>query len=178
MNLNKAMLIGRLTKDPEGRTTPSGRSVTSFSMATNRVWNDAAGKKQEAAEYHNIVVWGKLAEIAAQYLVKGQEVFVEGRLQTRSWDAQDGTKRYTTEIVADNIQMGSKPGMGGGRAEGYSAPKSYNPQASFTAAPSAEPDFNQPATDGAAGISSYDPQVSSSAEGQQEAEIKIENIPF
>ncbi|RJR31204.1 single-stranded DNA-binding protein [Candidatus Parcubacteria bacterium] len=105
MDLNKAMIIGRLTRDPETRTTPSGQSVASFGMATNRVWTDSSGQKQEKVEYHNIVAWGKLAEICSQYLKKGRKVYVEGRLQTRDWEAQDGTKRNRTEIVAENMIM-------------------------------------------------------------------------
>ncbi|MBU4332616.1 single-stranded DNA-binding protein [Patescibacteria group bacterium] len=105
MDLNKAMIIGRLTRDPETRTIPSGHTVTSFGLATNRVWTDAAGQKQEAVEFHNIVAWRRLAEICGQYLRKGSKIYIEGRLQTRSWDGQDGIKRYRTEIVADNMIM-------------------------------------------------------------------------
>lgn len=117
MNLNKAMIIGNVTRDPEVKTTPSGQSVTSFSVATNRVWTNAQGQKQEAVEYHNIVAWGKLAEICGQYLNKGKKIYVEGRLQTRGWQGQDGVKRYKTEIVAENMIMldrGGAPGTGGG----------------------------------------------------------------
>lgn len=105
MDLNRATIVGRLTRDPEVRTTPSGVNVTSFSAATNFVWTDASGAKKEAVEYHNIVAWRKLGEIVAQYLHKGSRVLVEGRLQTRSWEGQDGVKRYRTEIVADNLIM-------------------------------------------------------------------------
>ena len=92
MNLNKAMIIGNLTRDPEVKTTPSGQNVATFSVATNRVWTNAQGQKQEAVEYHNIVAWGKLAEICGQYLNKGKKVYVEGRIQTRDWQGQDGVK--------------------------------------------------------------------------------------
>ncbi len=109
MNLNKVQLIGRLTRDPEVRTTQSGQTVTTIGLATNRNWTDKNGQKQEQSEYHNIVLWGKLAEIAGQYLVKGQEAYFEGRLQTRKYQAKDGSERYTTEIVAENMQMGAKP---------------------------------------------------------------------
>ncbi len=105
MDLNKVQLIGRLTADPELRTTPNGQSVTSFSMATNRNYTDNSGIKQEQAEFHNIVLWGKLAEIASQYLKKWKRVYIEWRLQTRSWEAQDGTKKYKTEIVGENMIM-------------------------------------------------------------------------
>jgi single-strand DNA-binding protein len=105
MNLNKAMVIGNLTRDPETRTTPSGQSVANFSVATSHFWKDQQGQRQEKTEYHNIVAWGKLAEIVQQYLGKGRKVYVEGRLQTRDWEGQDGVKRYRTEIVAENMIM-------------------------------------------------------------------------
>lgn len=107
------MIIGRLTKDPEARTTPTGANVTTFSVATNFSWKDQSGNKQDKTEYHNVVAWRKLAEICAQYLKKGSKVYIEGRLQTRSWDDQSGNKRYMTEIIADNmIMLDSKGGMG------------------------------------------------------------------
>ncbi|NMC51996.1 single-stranded DNA-binding protein [Candidatus Kuenenbacteria bacterium] len=105
MNLNRATLIGNLTRDPEVRTTPSGASVASFSIATNYIWTDPSGNRQEKAEFHNIVAWRKLADICGQYLHKGSKVYIEGRLQTRSWDDQTGNKRYITEIVAENLIM-------------------------------------------------------------------------
>jgi single-strand DNA-binding protein len=110
MYLNKAMVIGNLTRDPEMRTTPSGLTVASFSVATNFVWNDQSGQKQEKAEFHNIVAWRKLAEICGQYLKKGSKVYIEGRLQTRDWQGQDGVKRYRTEIIAENMIMLDRPG--------------------------------------------------------------------
>ena len=117
MNLNKAMIIGNLTRDPELRTTPNGTSVTSFSVATNLSWTDASGNRQEKVEFHNVVAWRKLAEICGQYLHKGSKVYIEGRLQTRSWDDQTGNKRYMTEIITDNMIMldskGSTPGTTG-----------------------------------------------------------------
>jgi single-strand DNA-binding protein len=113
MYLNKAMVYGNLTRDPEVRSLPSGIQVCSFSVATNRVYKDKEGRKQEQADFHNIVVFGRQAEIAAQYLKKGSGVFVEGRLQTRSWD-KDGAKQYRTEIVADRIQFGPRGGATGG----------------------------------------------------------------
>ncbi|MCF7795947.1 single-stranded DNA-binding protein [Patescibacteria group bacterium] len=104
-DLNKAMIIGRLTRDPESRNIPTGQLVSSFSVATNRNWKDQSGAKQEKVEFHNVVAWGKLAEICKQYLNKGKKVFIEGRLQTRSWDDQNGQKKYKTEIIAENMQM-------------------------------------------------------------------------
>jgi len=112
MYLNKAMVYGNLTRDPEMRSLPSGQTVTNFSLATNRTWKDQNGAKQESTDYHNIVVFGRQAETANQYLKKGNSAFVEGRMQTRSWE-QDGQKRYRTEIVADNVQFGPK-GSGSG----------------------------------------------------------------
>jgi len=114
MDLNKVMLIGNITQDPEVRTTPSGISVTSFGLATNLVWTDASGQKQEKAEFHNIVAWRKLAEIMGQYLHKGSKVYIEGRLQTRSWDDQSGNKRYRTEVVVDNMIMLDRKGQNSG----------------------------------------------------------------
>lgn len=105
MDLNKAMIIGNVTRDPESRTTPQGTTVTNFGVATNFIWTDPEGNKQERAEFHNVVAWRKLAEICAQYLKKGSKVYIEGRLQTRSWDDPNGVKKYRTEIVAENMIM-------------------------------------------------------------------------
>lgn len=108
MYFNRAILIGNLTRDPELRSLPSGVQVASFSVATNRVWKDKNGARQENTDYHNVVVFGKQAETTAQYLRKGSSVLVEGRMQTRSWDAADGTKKYRTEVVADRVQFGPR----------------------------------------------------------------------
>lgn len=105
MDLNKAMIIGRLTRDPEVRTTPSGITVTSMSVATGYSWKDQSGNSQDKTEYHNVVLWRKLGEIAGQYLNKGRRVYIEGRLETRNWEGQDGVKRYRTEIIADSMIM-------------------------------------------------------------------------
>ncbi|MEK7194342.1 MAG: single-stranded DNA-binding protein [Patescibacteria group bacterium] len=128
MYLNKALVIGNLTRDPEMKSLPSGIQVTTFSVATNRVWKDKNGVKQESADYHNIVVFGRQAETVAQYLRKGSSVLVEGRMQTRSWDGPDGKKNYRTEIVADRVQFGPRPS---GAPSGFStAPvKSDNKEA-------------------------------------------------
>jgi single-strand DNA-binding protein len=110
MYLNKAIIIGNLTRDPELKSLPSGVRVASFSVATNRVWKDKNGAKQENTDYHNVVVFGRQAEIVGQYMKKGSSILVEGRMQTRSWDdAGTGTKKYRTEIIADRIQFGPKP---------------------------------------------------------------------
>src|SRR6056297_4210660 len=115
MYLNKAMIYGNLTRDPELKALPSGMNVCSFSLATNRVYNDRDGNRQEAVDFHNIVVFGKQAENCAKYLQKGNGAYVEGRLQTRSWE-KDGQKQYRTEVVADRVQFGPKGSGGGGEA--------------------------------------------------------------
>ena len=122
MYFNKAILIGNLTRDPEMRALPSGIQVTSFSLATNRVWKDKNGAKQESVDYHNVVVFGRQAETAAQYLKKGASVMVEGRMQTRSWDDKSsGEKKYRTEVVADRVQFGPRRDAGA-TAAGPSVP--------------------------------------------------------
>lgn len=124
MYLNRAIVIGNLTRDPELKALPSGITVTSFSVATNRVWKDKNGAKQESVDYHNIVVFGRQAEIANQYLKKGASVLVEGRMQTRSWDDASGKKNYRTEIIVDRMQFGPRTGgaPAGGAYAGASAP--------------------------------------------------------
>jgi single-strand DNA-binding protein len=117
MSLNRVQLIGNLTRDPEMKQIPGGQVVTSFGIATNFTWTSKAGEKQSKTEFHNIVVWGKLAEICGQYLRKGSKCYVEGRLQTRDWEGEDGVKRYRTEVIADNMIMldrkGGEGDMGG-----------------------------------------------------------------
>lgn len=108
MNLNKAFLIGNLTRDPELRTLPSGQPVVNFGVATNRMWKNKEGQPQQQVEFHNVVMFGRLAEIAKQYLKKGSLVMVEGRIQTRSWEGQDGQKKYRTEIVGEAMQLGPR----------------------------------------------------------------------
>ncbi len=110
---NQAIVMGNLTRDPELRTTPSGQSVASFAVATNRNWTDPSGEKKEAVEYHEIVAWGKLGELVSNYLSKGRKVLVTGRLQTRSWET-DGVKRQKTEIIATDINFLDRAGDGGG----------------------------------------------------------------
>ena len=110
MNYNRGIIIGNITKDPELKALPSGGSVCNFSIATNRTWMDkTSGKKQEAVEFHNVVVFGRMADNVAQYIRKGSQLLVEGRIQTRSWEGKDGKKNYRTEIVAESIQFGAKP---------------------------------------------------------------------
>lgn len=155
MNFNKAIIIGRVTKDPEIRTTPSGQSVATLSVATNRVWNSNSGERQEKTEFHNVVAWGKLAEICGQYLVKGQEVMFEGRMETRTWEGQDGQKRSRTEIIAENMQMGAKS-RGTGESGSYAKP------AGNASAPQENHSESAPAKE---------------SENFEE-EIRIEDIPF
>lgn len=118
MYLNKALIIGNLTRDPETKALPSGIQVCSFSVATNRVWTDKNGAKQENVDYHNVVVFGRQAENVGKYLKKGSSVLVEGRMQTRSWDATDGSKKYRTEIIADRVQFGPRRGEGDSGSSG------------------------------------------------------------
>ena len=164
MDLNKVMIIGRLTRDPELRTTPSGINVCQMGVATSYVYtNQATGQKVENTEFHNVVLWRKLGEIAHQYLKKGNQIYIEGRLQTRSWDAQDGQKKYRTEIIADNmIMLGSK---NSGTSSPSSAPGgSY--QAPSPAMKPATPETSQPAP------TEELPTI------QQGEDINVENIPF
>ena len=164
MDLNKVMLIGRLTRDPEARTTPQGTAVTSFSIATSRRWKDQQGNNQEATEFHNVVAWRKLAEICAQYLRKGKQVYLEGYLQTRSWDDQQtNTKKYRTEIVADNMIMLGNAGDSAGNQQSATS-NQVAPATSVATAPAfAEPTAGKQA------------EVSANVSDE---EIKIEDIPF
>ncbi|MCF7794886.1 single-stranded DNA-binding protein [Patescibacteria group bacterium] len=151
MDLNKAMIIGNVTRDPETRSTPNGQPVTSFSIATNLTWTDQSGQKQQKAEFHNIVAWRKLAEICGQYLKKGSKVYIEGRLQTSDWTGQqDGVKRYKTEIVAENMIMLDSKGGGG-------APANNN--------------YTQ-------NTQESEPVIQQEEENNDDEEIKVENIPF
>ena len=134
MYFNRAIIIGNLTRDPEMRALPSGIQVATLSVATNRVWKDKNGAKQESTDYHNVVVFGRQAETTAQYLRKGASLLVEGRMQTRSWDDASGQKKYRTEIVADRIQFGPKSGATGAP----SAPSAKSAKPDMQEAPPAE----------------------------------------
>jgi len=134
-SVNKVILIGNLGSDPELKYTPSGAAVTNFNVATNEIWNDKDGNKQERTEWHRVVLWRKLAEIAGEYLKKGSKVYLEGKLQTRSWEDKDGVKRYTTEVVADNMTMLDAKGEGGSSSGASSAPP---PSEAPPAAPAAD----------------------------------------
>ncbi len=158
MDLNKVMIIGRLTRDPELRTTPGGASVCQLGVATNYVYNNQqTGQKVEQVEYHNIVMWRKLAEIAAQYLKKGRRVYIEGRLQTRTWDSKDGQKKNRTEIVADNMIM-----LDGGNGQGQ-ASTGFNGESSA-------PSRNNGA--------SQETPAEELPTIQQNEDVNVEDIPF
>ncbi|MFC1613523.1 single-stranded DNA-binding protein [Patescibacteria group bacterium] len=163
MDLNKVTIIGRLTRDPEVKTTPSGQTVASFSLATSFTWKDASGVQQKKTEFHNIVAWRKLAEICGQYLVKGKQIYLEGRLETRDWTGQDGIKRYRTEIIADNMIMLGSPQQG---QQNYSAG-----QAPTTAQPA-----TQPQTPQAPVAQNQNKEQQSEQVGEEE--IRVEDIPF
>jgi len=136
MNLNKVLIVGRVTAQPELRKTPSGQSVTTFSIATNRVWTDKAGARQEDTEYHNIVAWGRQAEVASQFLTKGSMVMVEGRLKTRSWQDKQGANHKSTEVICERLQLGPRPaGQGGGQAAPKSQPAEPVTETKDTPAP-------------------------------------------
>lgn len=153
MNLNKAFILGNLTRDPELRQTPTGQNVATLGIATNRLWTDKEGNKQTQVEFHNVVLWGRLAEIASQYLSKGRLVFIEGRITTRSWQDQQGQKKYRTEIVAENMQLGPR------------FQSASNPNQAAAAAPR-ESEVNS------------NPDREALPEVQLDEEIKVENIPF
>lgn len=160
MNINKVIILGRLTRNPEMRMTPSGQNITNISVATSRKWKDKNGQWQEKPEYHNIVIWGKRAEVINQYFIKGQEIFVEGRLETRNWDDKDtGKKMYRTEIILDNFEFGAKPA---GAGEGQN---NYN-NAEQNQAPAASPE--QPKEEEIPTINLDD----------EADEVKIEDVPF
>lgn len=171
MNINKVVLVGRLTRDPEIRTTNTGSTVASISLATNSYWTDKNGQKQETTEFHNIVIFGKLAEIAGQYLVKGQEAYFEGRLQTRSYVGKDNVERRVTEVIATEMQFGAKP-QGGGQAS-YGAPRS----AANQAAP-APKGGAAPAAAGAAAAAPMVEEIPTINLDEEQDEVKIEDVPF
>ena len=163
MNLNKAIIIGRLTRDPEAKTTPSGQMVCNLGIATNRVWNNQNNEKQEMTEFHNVVLWRKLAEVASQYLKKGSLVLIEGRIQTRSWQDQAGIKKYRTEVIAESMQLG---------------PKSSNFQGNYSSS-------NKPNTSSQANFASQKENPPAGGdddipiiEEDKDKEINVEDIPF
>lgn len=174
LNLNKVFIIGRLTQDPEMRSTSTGQNVTTLNMATNRVWTDKSGQKQEAVEYHRVIAWARLGEIANQYLKKGGLVMIEGRLQTRSWTDQNNNKKYTTEIIAENLQLGPRTvgaadSSGSGNFQSRPAVSDVKKSASPAGRPSI-PDSDIP-------IIGEDEPVSSGVE-EEEKKISEKDLPF
>jgi single-strand DNA-binding protein len=145
--------LGNLTRDPDSRTLPSGQPVVNFSIATNRIYTDQSGNKQQNVEFHNVVAFGKLADICSRYLTKGKMVLIEGRIQTRSWQDQSGNKRYRTEIVAENMQMGPRGGDSG------------------TAVPPPQPSSQDE-------IPIIETEESPSAEENEEGGVNVKDIPF
>ncbi len=129
MSVNKVILVGRLGTDPEKLVTGSGKSVAKFNLATSETWKDKSGQKQEKTEWHRIVVWGAQAENCAQYLSKGRQVYIEGRLQTRQWDDKEGKKRYTTEVVAQSVQFLGSKGDSSGRSVEFTSPSTGSDEA-------------------------------------------------
>ncbi len=152
MNLNKAMVIGNLTRDPEMRSTPSGQNVASFSVATSLTWTDNSGQQQKKTEFHNIIAWRKLADICGQYLHKGSKVYIEGRLQTSDWTGQDGVKKYRTEIIVENMIMLDKAGDNNNSNSNFNPKQNNAPRQQEEELPTINAD--------------------------EEEEISVENIPF
>ena len=191
MNLNKVFIIGRITADPQLRTTPGGQSVTSFSIATNRTWTGKTGNREEEVEFHNVVAWGKQAEIASQFLTKGSLIFVEGRLQTRSWQDKQGQSRKTTEIICERLQLGPKPAhsTSSGRSDrfGSEPQRETSDESSDSKRPSAGGGFS-PRPPQAGSISSQPSSSSAPAADMPpleeipiinlEDEMKAEDLPF
>lgn len=170
MNLNKVFVIGRLTQDPEIRSTQSGQSVTTLNLATNRVWTNPSGQKQEAVEYHRVVAWGRLGEVAGQYLKKGGLAMIEGRLQTRSWTDQNNNKKYMTEIVAEGLQLGPRTAGASTNSGGF------EPRPTNQAAPAGR-QAGGPVKDADIPIIGEDEPVSAGV-GEDEVKINEKDLPF
>ena len=160
MNLNRVILIGRLAADPESRTTAGGQEVVSLRVATNRTWNNQSGQKQEQVEFHSVTLWGRLAQIANQYLKKGGLVLIEGRIETRSWQDSSGAKRYKTEIIGENIQLG--PRTAGGTWSG----------------PAKIPTIEEPKQEEPKQETLPQEEIPIIEEGKDEEEIDVKDIPF
>jgi len=137
MSVNKVILVGRLGKDPETRYMTNGEAVTNATLATSENWKDKSGEKQEKTEWHNLVFYRRLAEVAGEYLKKGAQIYVEGKLQTRKWQTKEGQERYTTEIIVDQMQMLGSKSSGGGSFEVMDKPPASAPSGPSSAAPSA-----------------------------------------
>src|SRR3989344_1494819 len=168
MNLNKVVLIGRLTQDPDSRSIPSGQNVATIRMATNRVWKDPSGQRKDATEYHTVIAWGRLADVATQYLKKGGLVMIEGRLQTRNWTDSSGVKKYITEIIAENLQLGPRPAGTGSQGD--------SPMADIKT-PSPMRSAPQPVKDADIPIIDENEPMHAGVE-EDEMKIKEEDLPF
>ena len=199
MDLNKVLLVGRVTADPQLRTTPGGQPVTTLGVATGRTWTDKNGQRQDETEFHNVVLWGRQAEIAGQYLRKGAMVLIEGRLRTRSWTDKNGQQRRTTEVMAERLQLGPRPagqGGGGGQSSWQGGNASSNSggassgmgsSSSFGGGSSSSGSGFQGAPSGGPAGSPARANASMGSEPEEEvpvinldeeAEIKPEDIPF
>ena len=180
MNLNKAFVLGNVTREPEVRSLPSGQQVTNFSIATNRFYTSSAGEKKQEAEFHNIVCFGKLADISSRYLTKGSLVLIEGRIQTRNWTNQTGAKQYRTEIIAESLQLGPRgagaPAQGGASNSNYSKPFAGRPEPEQDQKqeeiPVIEENYTPPANETA------EDSKTVSFEGDAADEIDVKDIPF
>jgi single-strand DNA-binding protein len=170
MNVNKVILIGRLTRDPEMRSTTSGQTIAKIGLATSRTWTDKNGQKQDQVEYHNLTLWGRLGEIAGQYLVKGQECYFEGRLQTNSYTGKDNVERKTTDIVVETMQMGSKP-----QTMGSSDTRNYPPKANPAHNASSFQNQNAPSQNTRPQKEEDLPTINLDDEKE---DVRIEDVPF
>ncbi|MDE2019224.1 MAG: single-stranded DNA-binding protein [Patescibacteria group bacterium] len=170
MDYNKVIIVGRVTADPQLRTTPTGQSVTTIGVATNRTWMDKNNQRQEQTEFHNVVIWGRTAEIAGQFLTKGATVLIEGRLQTRSWTDKQGQQRRTTEVMCERMQLGPRPAGTGGMGQGTWSKE----QGTRMNAPAA----NQPAPTASAPQGLPPLEEIPTINLEEEGEIKPEEIPF
>lgn len=175
MDYNKVIIVGRVTVDPQLRTTPTGQSVTSLGVATNRTWMDKGNQRQEQTEFHNVVMWGRTAEIASQFLTKGATVLIEGRLQTRSWTNKQGQQRKTTEILCERMQLGPRPG-GGGQGGGFGGGQGGFRGGSSSNGSSNGSGVGAHDSAGPAGLPPLEEIPTINLE--EEGEIKPEDIPF
>lgn len=167
MNVNKVILVGRLTRDPEVRTTPGGQTVATVGVATNDYWTDKNGQRQERTEFHTVVLWGRSAEIAGQYLTKGQEAYFEGRLQSRTYTDKAGVERKVTDIVATSMQLGSRPQGAGAAPSGAARPAMNRPQQAMGAASQVAPKQETPIE-----------EIPTINLDDEKEDVRIEDVPF
>ncbi len=176
VNLNKAFILGNVTREPEVKSLPSGQQVTNFSIATNRFYTSSSGEKKQEAEFHNIVCFGKLADISSRYLTKGSLIFIEGRIKTRNWTNTAGVKQYKTEIIAESLQLGPR-GSGGTPTSdsNYSRPSNARSESEISKQdeiPVIEENYTPPSND------TTDESKTISFEGDANGEIDVKDIPF